>query len=249
MWPSGSTNPHNYDGNASFHDKEHDFDAKKPESEVILSPSSSVQSRKQDDKTKKEAKGKSHVESFIGYRDLSREFEDCSNNSTNEKMAQPTPRNYTTRGNHKQYASMTHNKPQKHMVPTAVLTQSKPVFNTAVRPVSAVVPNISVTRPRYAHQVFTKSKSPIIRHITGSPSPKTSNLPSRVTAAQASVVSTAQGNMSYLSDFEELNGGYVAFGGNPKGGKIFVKGKIKTGKLDFDDVYFVKELKFNLFSV
>nr|GEX33688.1 hypothetical protein [Tanacetum cinerariifolium] len=28
------------------------------------------------------------------------------------------------------------------------------------------------------------------------------------------------GNMSYLSDFEELNRGYVAFGGNPKGGKI-----------------------------
>nr|GFD57418.1 ribonuclease H-like domain-containing protein [Tanacetum cinerariifolium] len=28
------------------------------------------------------------------------------------------------------------------------------------------------------------------------------------------------GNKSYLSDFEELNGGYVAFGGNPKGGKI-----------------------------
>nr|GEZ04295.1 retrotransposon protein, putative, unclassified [Tanacetum cinerariifolium] len=26
------------------------------------------------------------------------------------------------------------------------------------------------------------------------------------------------GNMSYLSDFEELNGGYVAFGSNPKGG-------------------------------
>nr|GFB09763.1 ribonuclease H-like domain-containing protein [Tanacetum cinerariifolium] len=57
------------------------------------------------------------------------------------------------------------------------------------------------------------------------------------------------GNMSYLSNFEELNGGYVAFGGNPKGGKITGKSKIKTGKLDFDDVYFVKELKFNLFSV
>nr|GEZ41918.1 ribonuclease H-like domain-containing protein [Tanacetum cinerariifolium] len=56
-------------------------------------------------------------------------------------------------------------------------------------------------------------------------------------------------NMSYLSDFEELNGGYVAFRGNPKGGKISRKGKIRTGKLDFDDVYFVKELKFNLFSV
>nr|GEZ31946.1 putative ribonuclease H-like domain-containing protein [Tanacetum cinerariifolium] len=57
------------------------------------------------------------------------------------------------------------------------------------------------------------------------------------------------GNMSYLFDFEELNGGYVVFGGNPKGGKISRKGKIRIGKLDFDDVYFVKELKFNLFSV
>nr|GFB85764.1 ribonuclease H-like domain-containing protein [Tanacetum cinerariifolium] len=31
------------------------------------------------------------------------------------------------------------------------------------------------------------------------------------------------GNMSYLSDFEEFNGGYVSFGGNPKGGKIIGK--------------------------
>nr|GEV78216.1 hypothetical protein [Tanacetum cinerariifolium] len=57
------------------------------------------------------------------------------------------------------------------------------------------------------------------------------------------------GNMSYLFNFEKLNGGYVAFGGNPNGGKISGKGKIRTGKLNFDDVYFVKELKFNLFSV
>nr|GEX32156.1 hypothetical protein [Tanacetum cinerariifolium] len=57
------------------------------------------------------------------------------------------------------------------------------------------------------------------------------------------------GNMSYLTDFEEINGGNVAFGGNPKGGKITGKGKIRTGKLDFDDVYFVKELKFNLSSI
>nr|GEV78784.1 ribonuclease H-like domain-containing protein [Tanacetum cinerariifolium] len=57
------------------------------------------------------------------------------------------------------------------------------------------------------------------------------------------------GNISYLSDFEEINEGYVTFGGNPKGGKITGKGKIKIGKLDFDDVYFVKELKFNLFSI
>ncbi|GJX86332.1 retrovirus-related pol polyprotein from transposon TNT 1-94 [Tanacetum coccineum] len=36
------------------------------------------------------------------------------------------------------------------------------------------------------------------------------------------------GNMSYLTDYEEIDRGYVAFGGNPKGGKITGKGTIKT---------------------
>nr|GEY29281.1 hypothetical protein [Tanacetum cinerariifolium] len=166
-----------------------------------------------------------------------------------KQMAQPTPMNYANRGHHKHYAPLTHSKPQKHRIPTAVLTQSKPVSHTAVRPVSAALPNIKVTRPRNAYQVVTKSKSPIRRHITRNPSSRTSNTPPRVNAVSVPVVSAVQGNMSYLSEFEELNGGYVAFGGNPKGGKITGKGKIKTGKLDFDDVYFVKELKFNLFSV
>nr|GEU60594.1 ribonuclease H-like domain-containing protein [Tanacetum cinerariifolium] len=57
------------------------------------------------------------------------------------------------------------------------------------------------------------------------------------------------GNKSYLTDYKEIVGGFVAFGGNSKRGKITRKGKIRTGKLDFEDVYFVKELKFNLFSV
>nr|GFA01859.1 ribonuclease H-like domain-containing protein [Tanacetum cinerariifolium] len=127
------------------------------------------------------------------------------------------------------------------------LPKSQPVLTTAVRPVSAV--------------------KPIPRRLSS----KSRNSPPRVTAAKASEISAAQGNpqqalkdkwvidsrcsrhmtgnMSYLSDFEALNGGYVAFGGNPKGGKITGKSKIKTRKLDFDDVYFVKELKFNLFSV
>ncbi|GKA79415.1 putative ribonuclease H-like domain-containing protein [Tanacetum coccineum] len=57
------------------------------------------------------------------------------------------------------------------------------------------------------------------------------------------------GNMSYLSDFKEFDGGYVTFGGGARGGRITGKGTLKTGKLDFEDVYFVKELQFNLFSV
>ncbi|GKG12549.1 hypothetical protein Tco_0346786, partial [Tanacetum coccineum] len=57
------------------------------------------------------------------------------------------------------------------------------------------------------------------------------------------------GNMSYLSDIKEFDGGYVTFGGGAKGEKITGKGTLKTGELDFEDVYFVKELQFNLFSI
>nr|GEY79954.1 hypothetical protein [Tanacetum cinerariifolium] len=57
------------------------------------------------------------------------------------------------------------------------------------------------------------------------------------------------GNKSYLLNYQEYDGGFVAFAGSSKEGKITGKGKIRTGKLDFKDVYFVKELKFNLFSV
>nr|GEW32699.1 putative ribonuclease H-like domain-containing protein [Tanacetum cinerariifolium] len=153
-----------------------------------------------------------------------------------------------------------------NMVQAAVLTQSMPVPITGIRPVSIVVSKISVTRPRQAKIIVTKTNSPTRRHINHIPSPKASTSPPRVTAVKAlmgnpqhalkdkGVINSGcsrhmAGNMSYLSDFEKLNGGFVAFGSNPKGGKISRKGKITTGKLDFDDVYFVKELKFNLFSV
>ncbi|GKF79766.1 hypothetical protein Tco_0235334, partial [Tanacetum coccineum] len=57
------------------------------------------------------------------------------------------------------------------------------------------------------------------------------------------------GNMSYLSDFKEFDGVYVTFGRGAKGGRITGKGILKTDKLDFENVYFVKELQLNLFSV
>nr|GEX90200.1 ribonuclease H-like domain-containing protein [Tanacetum cinerariifolium] len=55
------------------------------------------------------------------------------------------------------------------------------------------------------------------------------------------------GNISYLSEYEPFNGGYVSFGHGR--GKITSKGSIKTSKLKFENVYFVEELKYNLFSV
>nr|GFC40136.1 ribonuclease H-like domain-containing protein [Tanacetum cinerariifolium] len=156
-------------------------------------------------------------------------------------------------------------------------SKSQPVLTTAARTVSAVKPKFSKTRPNLASYAMSKSKSPLRRPFTRHPTSKPSISPPMVSATKPFTVSATQnnhgklgnpqqvlkdkgvidsgcsrhmtGNISYLSDFEELNGGYVAFGGYPKGGKITGKGKTKTGKLDFDDVYFVKELKFNLFSV
>ncbi|GJX33442.1 ribonuclease H-like domain-containing protein, partial [Tanacetum coccineum] len=56
------------------------------------------------------------------------------------------------------------------------------------------------------------------------------------------------GNKAYLVEYQDFNGGPVAFRGSK--GYITGKGKIKTGKLDFEDVCFVKELQhFNRFSV
>src|SRR5581483_9529917 len=57
------------------------------------------------------------------------------------------------------------------------------------------------------------------------------------------------GYMSSLQNFRNMNGGYVAFGDNPKGGKISGKGNMSKGKVTFEDVYFVERLKYNLLSV
>ncbi|GJV96203.1 putative ribonuclease H-like domain-containing protein [Tanacetum coccineum] len=55
------------------------------------------------------------------------------------------------------------------------------------------------------------------------------------------------GNKCYLTKYEDYDGGFVSFGDGK--GRISGKGKIKTSTLDFDNVYFCKELKYNLFSV
>nr|GEZ84713.1 hypothetical protein [Tanacetum cinerariifolium] len=106
----------------------------------------------------------------------------------------------------------------------------------------AVKPTFSMTQPKLASRAISKSKLPLRRHLPRQQSSNPSNSPHRVTVAKGNPQQALRdkgvidsgcsrhmtGNMSYLSDFEELNGGYVAFGGNPKGGKITGKGKIKT---------------------
>nr|GEX84446.1 ribonuclease H-like domain-containing protein [Tanacetum cinerariifolium] len=129
------------------------------------------------------------------------------------------------------HASSTKKYRQKHIVP-AVLTQSKPVSVTAVRPVSAVIPKImaqvvSVAKGKKEKGVW-RSKCVILDHDSSA-----SKILKRFDYNDALRRSNGCSrhmtwNMSYFSDFQELNGGYVTFGGNPKGGKISGKGKIKT---------------------
>nr|GEU35490.1 putative ribonuclease H-like domain-containing protein [Tanacetum cinerariifolium] len=124
-----------------------------------------------------------------------------------------------------------------------LLTRSKLVPLTTARPVTTAVPHNNVTRPRPAKTVVTEPHSPPRRTINRSSSPKPSNFPLKVTTVKASKVNVVKGvqgnwgnpyhdlkdkgvvdsgcsrhmigNMSYLSNFEAINKGYVAFGGNP----------------------------------
>nr|GFB02392.1 retrovirus-related Pol polyprotein from transposon TNT 1-94 [Tanacetum cinerariifolium] len=76
LMSSSSKDPQNTDDDATFEVKELEFKVEKPESEVHVSPSNSAKTKKHDDKTQKEAKGKSPVELSTGFRNLSEEFED-----------------------------------------------------------------------------------------------------------------------------------------------------------------------------
>nr|GEW97607.1 ribonuclease H-like domain-containing protein [Tanacetum cinerariifolium] len=184
-----------------------------------------------------------------------------------KKMAQTPAWNHVQRGDHQQYARMTLLILQNHVIPIVVLTESKLVPIIAARPVTIAIPKPHVTRPRQAKFVVTKPHSLPRRHINHSPSPKASNFPPKVTAVKVSQVNAAksvQGKWEWkpkcpILDHASCNTSALmtlkrfsyndALGRCKSGGKIFGKGKIRTGKLDFNDVYFIKELKFNLFSV
>ncbi|GJY53815.1 putative ribonuclease H-like domain-containing protein [Tanacetum coccineum] len=141
--------------------------------------------------------------------------------------------------------------------------------NTA-RPINTAYPRPTVNYARPSSNVFNRAHSHVKRPFNKFTTDKNSNFNEKVNTVKGNVTTVGPkavlelqekrvidigcsrhmtGNKSYLSNYEEIDGGFVAFGGSTKGGKITSKGKIKTSKLDFEDVYFVKELNFNLFSV
>ncbi|GKE62370.1 ribonuclease H-like domain-containing protein [Tanacetum coccineum] len=146
---------------------------------------------------------------------------------------------------------------------------SGPIILNVARPVNTVQPRIAVNNaePMKNVNAYSTTRRPFNK-ITAA---NNSNFNKRVNTVNdknvnavrpnavvntdrlksiLSVVKENKGNVVKASAYyDEIDGGFVAFGGNSKGRKITGKGKIRTGKLDFEDVYFVKELKFNLFSI
>ncbi|GJQ92032.1 putative ribonuclease H-like domain-containing protein [Tanacetum coccineum] len=196
----------------------------------------------------------------------------------NKKMVKPVW-NYTQRVNHQFFSRMTHPSPKRNMVPKGVLIRSGLVSLTTTRPVNTAQPKTTVNSARPMINVFNKAHSTVSWPINNKTTTKNRKFNQRVNIVNGKNVNTARpkavvnaarpkaqdleekglidsgcsrhmiGNMSYLTDFEEIDEGYVAFGGNPKRGKITGRGTIKNGNLDFENVYFVRELQFNLFSV
>ncbi|GJX38807.1 putative ribonuclease H-like domain-containing protein [Tanacetum coccineum] len=133
------------------------------------------------------------------------------------------------------------------------------VLTSAAMKVNTVKPIVNRVRPT---TVFHKTHSPFSRPFNKTTTLRTNFSKQKVNTAKdyphralqnKGIVDSGcsrhmTGNKAYLVEYQDFNGGPVAFGGSK--GYITGKGKIKTGKLDFEDVCFVKELQhFNLFSV
>ncbi|GJW38573.1 ribonuclease H-like domain-containing protein [Tanacetum coccineum] len=177
---------------------------------------------------------------------------DCNNHQiqfNNNKMVKPVW-NYTQRVNHQKFSRMTHPSPKRNIVPKALLMKSGLRVNT--------VKDINVNTARPKAVVNAARPKAVLNAVKGNQDNAVKALACwgnrQMDLQDQGVIDSGcskhmTGNISYLTDFEEIDGGYVAFGGNPKGGKITCRGTIKTGNLDFENVYFIRELQFNLFSV
>ncbi|GJS75569.1 retrovirus-related pol polyprotein from transposon TNT 1-94 [Tanacetum coccineum] len=99
----------------------------------------------------------------------------------------------------------------------AVSTSTAKYVNTA-----ASRPTVNVAKPN--SNIFHKSHSPVRRSFNQRAAPKYSDLKEKLINAKDQGIFDSRcsrhmtGNKSYLTDYQEIDGGFVAFGGSPKGG-------------------------------
>ncbi|GJS00020.1 ribonuclease H-like domain-containing protein [Tanacetum coccineum] len=145
----------------------------------------------------------------------------------------------------------------------SVNTANTKTVNIA-RPVNIVASKQTVNHPRPINNTFkrgySQSSRPFNRHFANKNSINKTNVNTvsvKHTNARDRAVVTNKGKGAnvvkalacwvWKAKNNNYDGGLVSFGDGK--GRISGKGKIKTRTLDFEDVYFCKELKYNLFSV
>ncbi|GJR63735.1 putative ribonuclease H-like domain-containing protein [Tanacetum coccineum] len=134
-------------------------------------------------------------------------------------------------------------------------------INTAVRPVNTAGSKPTVNHPRSISNTYKKGYSQVTRPFNTNKNSifnKTVNTVrvKDTTARYRAVVSENKGKGANAVKASACWGNPQQKEYKEKGvidsdgkGRISRKGKIKTGTLDFENVYFCKELKYNLFSV
>ncbi|GJX02987.1 retrovirus-related pol polyprotein from transposon TNT 1-94 [Tanacetum coccineum] len=147
--------------------------------------------------------------------------------------------NNAQRVNHQNFAKKTHPCAKKNLVPGALLMKSGLVsVNTAIQ-VNTAHSKTIVNAARPMSYLSKSGHSTVKRPIHKNIEFKNSNInqkgnPQMDLQDQGVIDSGCSRhmtrNMSYLTNYEEIDEGYVAFGVNPKGGKITGKCTIKTGK-------------------
>ncbi|GJT77749.1 putative ribonuclease H-like domain-containing protein [Tanacetum coccineum] len=163
------------------------------------------------------------------------------------------------RVNYNYSTKRTHPNDKRNMVPKAVLLKTgltplntiRPVNTTHSKPAvhinTAKAQAVNTARPKVVKTARLNSAVVNAVRVKGENASKPQQDDTGFVDSGCSRHMT--GNIAFLSDFKEFDGGYVAFGGGAYGGRITSKGTLKTDNLDFKDVYFVNELKFNLFSI
>ncbi|GKA34365.1 ribonuclease H-like domain-containing protein [Tanacetum coccineum] len=139
--------------------------------------------------------------------------------------------NNAKRVNHQNFSKKTHPCPKKNMVPRAVLMKFGLVSVDTARQVNAAQSkttmiaartkvntakdkNVNAARPKAVVNVVQGNNVNAVKASACWGNPQMDLQDKRVIDSGCSRHMT--GNMSYLTDYEEIDGGYVAFGGNPK---------------------------------
>ncbi|GJV02905.1 ribonuclease H-like domain-containing protein [Tanacetum coccineum] len=139
----------------------------------------------------------------------------------NQRMVKPVWNN-AQRVNHQNFAKKTHPCAKKNLVPRAVLMKSGLVsINTARQNISKIAVLVNTARQvNVAHSKTTVNAARPMSYLSKTTHSTIKRPIHKNTTFKNILLKANDKKLTYLTDYEEIDRGYVAFRGNPKGGKI-----------------------------